>query len=178
MGFRTVEAQDWRAELSGLQEWAEQDQAAIQVREAFKNEISSFSNSGLLVLKSSESITDAIVKLADEDSEFALIQDSPDTIRGLIEREVVLETVSSEQVDVRQLTVAHLMDRRICIEPDSATVLEVVSRMTNGACSCTLIVDRLGRPQFIVSCRSMFFALRDLCAGVKDDSQQPERVVA
>lgn len=98
-------------------------------------------------------------KMTDRDVEFSLIQESADTLLGVLSKHE-LETVltrdpSTEPRHNGQLAVRSIMGRNICIEPETASLLEVMDRMTMGSCACAVIVNNLGHPRSIATPQSV-----------------------
>ena len=149
---------DWREELKALEERIRRLKNE-GTQSILKRSISELADERPIRLRSTSALRVAAIELAQADSEFALVQDAPDAIQGVLCRETLEKVLNSPGIVIEDLTVANVMDRKICIEPESASVLEVMDRMTLGFCHCTVIVDTIGRPKTIVSPRSLFFAV-------------------
>ncbi|MCB0332228.1 MAG: CBS domain-containing protein [Bdellovibrionales bacterium] len=142
---------EWSERLKFIQIGIEGKSVGKRISPLLDRSISEVFPRNLVVLTPTQRATEALSHLEDEGVDFALIQDSPDTILGVLDRESISSFVEASTRPVGDLVVASLMSRNVCIEPDSATLREVMERMTLGSCPCTVIVDRIGQPVFIVS---------------------------
>ncbi len=109
----------------------------------------------LLVFNPDVTVASAYHQMYEYGVNFSLIQESQDTLLGVLDRgelEALLESASGKS---SELAVSAVMGRNICIEPDTATLLEVMDRITMGACPCTIIVDSAGCPRSIVTPQSL-----------------------
>ena len=116
-------------------------------------------------MKSSGSFQEALHLFKEHDVDFILVQDFPDAVKGVLKRETLMAAEPIERVSANPLTVLNFVDRQVCIEPESATVREVLARMTKGFSPCMLIVDTCGRPVTLVSPRSLVLALSENLVG-------------
>ncbi len=123
----------------------------------------------LVILAPTVKATEALRQLEEEHVDFALIQESRDTILGVLDRDSIECFLEASTRPVSDLVVASLMSRNVCIEPDSATLREVMERMTLGSCPCTVIVDRVGQPVFIVSPKAIIEFIE-----VTESGEEPE----
>ena len=152
---------DWREELANFQE--RYDSLGKFGRDycILREEIKTVLDLPLSVIHTADSIFSAYSILTSDDCEFGLVQDTPDTIQGVLSREVAQHFCESSASDAETVSVSSIMDRKICIEPEAASVREVMDRMTKGACACTVVVSANGHPRFIVSPKTLFFTLTE-----------------
>ncbi|RMG39562.1 MAG: CBS domain-containing protein [Candidatus Dadabacteria bacterium] len=116
-----------------------------------KRKISDLFDTGIVSISADASLHDALEKLIEFDAQEALVQDSPDTIEGVLYKSSILKLLDTPGSDPFNFKVRSLVDRRMCLEPDTATFGEIVSRMALGLCRSTVVVDRLGRPVQILT---------------------------
>ncbi len=118
---------------------------------------------GLLSLQPDQSVDEVISFMKDGNQDFALVRSSYQSIQGILSREVAQKAIENTPECGVPPKVVELMDRNICIEPDSATLLEVIERITIGGCPCAVIVDStLGDPIGILSPKELLRYLPEL----------------
>ncbi len=115
---------------------------------------------GVRAIPSNTTLRVALECFESDDIEYALVQDSPDSILGVVRRNSLHAALVAVKDHFDLIPVNNIMDRRICVEPLVATVAEVMDRMAVGGCACTVLVDDLGRPHSIVSPKSILMALK------------------
>lgn len=118
--------------------------------EIFDRPVGDLVKPAVLVLNSGTPLRQAVAEFSATGLDAALVQDSPDTLHGCVDRALIAENFRAG-VDCQ---IARLMTRNISIEPVEATFLEVVGRMTKGSASNVLVVDRIGQPYFLISPRA------------------------
>ncbi len=151
---------DWRQELCTFQQCLEFSSGDNTLLDTLKRPITDIFSPGLITLHSGTSVYDAIVLLLESRADFALVQDSPDSINGVIRIES-LDQALIEDAGNRGLTVSSFMDRNVCIEPDCATCLEVMNRITLGYCPCTVLINQRGEPCGIITPRLLIEVLAE-----------------
>lgn len=155
---------NWRAELQAIEE------RFMRLRESqrmiLKLPILDLVEHEVTTVRSSTSFSDALKLFSDKEIDFILVQDFPDTVKGVLKRETLIAAQPIEKASARPLSVLSFIDRQICIEPESANVEEVLSRMTKGFSQCMLVVDAFGRPLSLVSPRSLVLSLSERLVGV------------
>ncbi|MDZ4785322.1 MAG: CBS domain-containing protein [bacterium] len=92
---------------------------------------------------------------ASESLRYALVQDSPEIILGVLRADAVEEIFSKSSADAKFASIANAMDRDIMIEPHSATVGEILNRACVGKHHCCVVVDNSGNPIGIISVRDL-----------------------
>ena len=152
---------DWREELENFQERYDAFGNNGCGHDILREEVRSLLHLGLLVVKSKDKVSYVLDMFESDDSDFALVQDTPDTIQGVLSKDVTHHFCISAGTKARKVRVSSIMDRKICIEPESASIREVMERMTKGACACTVVVTTTGLPKFIVSPKQLFFTLTE-----------------
>ncbi|RMD83843.1 MAG: CBS domain-containing protein [Candidatus Dadabacteria bacterium] len=153
----------WRDELRLSQRKIE----VLSDREATRrlnDPVSSLELDPLFVLNSDYPLNKAAKVMFNKSVEFALVQDDPDTILGVLRRDAVHAALISSG-DLKGLTVANVMDRNICVEPDSATISEVLNRMAWGGCCCAVLIDSKGEPVGLASPKTLMKAVSNILEG-------------
>jgi hypothetical protein len=132
----------------------------------FNEPITCIDAGSLLVFHSDTPISHISAIMSQEDCDFALIQNQPDVIEGVISRRDVDKVIGQKGVDGDKVSAATLMETvSFCIEPDNTTIGEIVEKMSCGSCYCAIIVDRQAQPIFLVSPRSLLLTLIELLPG-------------
>lgn len=110
-------------------------------------ELGSLKLCNILIAPSSLSLHDSSHLLRSND-EVLLVQDFPDTFEGVVSRAQIDDALESGDSRVQ---LGQVVDRQIAIEPEFATLSELVDRFVYGGMSFAVVVDRQGRPQSVIS---------------------------
>lgn len=146
-----------KQKLALCYEFLRQEGAGITLH----SEIGSVANRTLLTLPSSLTLREALCRFNIKRLNYALIQDSPDTILGVVAREDIECRVElSSQLD--SFTLVKIMNRNTSIEPLSATVLEVMERLTTGLSASVVLVQENGKPTAVLGSSDLLSILRAL----------------
>ncbi|MCB0340538.1 MAG: CBS domain-containing protein, partial [Bdellovibrionales bacterium] len=156
-----MNAFDWREKLKVSQQYLSGHSAEIDISD-LKKPISSVVTRTLSVVGSRTPLREIAEQLMKENTEFALVQDTPETIQGVLRRDALHAAMVSLGDRFDRMVVANIMDRNVCIEPESATISEVMNRMTFGDCLCTVVVDGMGRPISIISAKAVCKLVQNL----------------
>ena len=141
---------NWREELRVSQRRL-QLLASQELKSKLNQPVYSLPLDPLLSVPSSCTIRQAAREFMQNDLHYALVQDTPDTIQGVLRSEAVHAALVSVGTEADRLVITNIMDRNICVEPDSATIEEVLNRIAWGGCSCAVLVDSMGRPSSLAS---------------------------
>ena len=109
----------------------------------------------LITVAAYTSVQDAVAQMREQAAQFALVQDSPTSIQGIVELERLEELAADAAGIGRELVVASVMSRNVSLEPHIASVREVSNRIIWGGCRLVTIVDRLGEPVSVVSAETL-----------------------
>ena len=111
------------------------------VRELFSKEI--------IILAPHTGVRDAFAQLDKNKIDVALVCEAPGTFLGTVSIDSLAKVILSDnRHDARQhpQIVSTLMARNVLIEPDDATLLEVIERISLSDSQCVVIVDERGNP--------------------------------
>ncbi|MCB9029945.1 MAG: CBS domain-containing protein [Deltaproteobacteria bacterium] len=140
---------NWREELKLSQQKLE----SVKSRAAkeLNKPIRSLQTKPIASIRPATTLRTAASEFIDFDVEHALVQETPDTFVGVLRREAVHAAIVAAGKETPSVTVVTIMDRNICVEPDSATIGEVLNRMAWGGCTCAVLVNSEGEPSGIIS---------------------------
>lgn len=105
----------------------------------------------IISLASQTTLIEAAEAMTIEGASYALIQDRPDIILGVLRAEVLFEVLSDGDVMTASLSVSSVMDRNFCVEPDTVTIAELLQRVCVGHNKSCVIVDIYGNPVGAIS---------------------------
>lgn len=130
--------------------------AGHAVLQKLKHPIGEFDSVPLESTLSSERLQKAMTKMNNHDLPFLLVRDGQNSFSGVLRMDRCQKVEqNSSKAAFSSLLVSDAMDRNICIEPESASVIEVMSRMVYSGVGAAVIIDEKGQPAFIVSPHSL-----------------------
>lgn len=129
-----------------------------QVTKALCEPISKHVSSNIVVIEPDVSLEEALSRLSEVGESIALVQGSPSRIDGIVQLAAV-KSALSDRTKKSSGKITDLMERNISIEPDVASLREVIVRMTAGACHCVVVVDTLGTPYAVVTPQQVYNAV-------------------
>jgi hypothetical protein len=147
----------WQIALGKVRNYVQEAPFSPAELDGLERSVTDVYNEPLLALHTTDSLEKAQSAFASSNVDYLLIQDSPGTLAGILGKDSVAAAFTHQGKAAKAITAEVYMDRNICIEPETATPLEVLDRITIGCCPCTLIVDHnKGFPLFIISPRMLY----------------------
>jgi signal-transduction protein with cAMP-binding, CBS, and nucleotidyltransferase domain len=143
----------WHAVLTHVRDSIRESSPTASAQEQLNKKVCAISHTPLTTLRTTDTVTKAQSTFAEIDSDFVLVSASSETLDGILQRQLLSQALKQSTVK----TVAQCMERNVCVEPETATVLEVLDRMTIGFCRCTVVVDHhSGSPMSIISPQELY----------------------
>jgi len=133
--------------------------------------VSSLFPPSILFLTPEDPIESACLQLERDYFLYGLVQNSPDSILGVLDGLKVRELLSRGGESAKILRVGSCMSRSISLEPDSASLKDILDRLIHGSSPYVIVVNRHGQPTRILSADVVldFLDSRNLMSGAGAD---------
>ena len=118
------------------------------IRDLFPKEV--------VVLSPTMGIREAFLHLDELKIGVAIVQETSDTILGVVSIDTLARLILSSDKNTSfnssdsAKIISSVMARNISIEPDDATLLEIIERISVGHCQFVVVVDERGNPSHVL----------------------------
>jgi len=126
----------------------------------------------ILLLAPEDPIESACLQLERDGFSYGLVQNGPDSILGVLDGSKIRELLSRGGQSAKVLRVGSCMSRSISLEPDSASLMDILDRLIHGSSPYLIVVNRHGQPTRILSADVVLYFLdsRNLLSGAPTDN--------